>query len=378
MRIGHVVQSGILVENRRLVVKSPTFLLQRGDDVIVLFALVLVEIGGRNRIESGIDVADAGERKGGGLVWIVGNLELSLIRAQHQGDPRVIIQQLRHVAETLPLLGAVMNRVPGGRGVFDALLTGQVVPGEVIVERAAAAHEFDARLDQAVTASQDADAAAGRGVDAILGLNLDDTGRAHTELGGNGTGDKVDTVDEAAVDGLPKAADSLRQRHAVDAKLDVGMVVTNVDRTRSLGILRNARQREQDFVHRRIRPFAVFVDALLIDRVDRRSHLRRQRDLSVLEPRRRDCDSRNPRRFGDDECHIGRRICFNLHNLARGRCRRRAADDGVATRRNVGEPGNAAAVRRLFRDFLSGCVLQRNHDSGQEFSRSVFGGCADR
>ena len=66
LRIGHVVQLGILVEHRRLVVERPVLLLQRGDDVLILFALVLVEVGGRDRIEAGIDVADAGERKGGG------------------------------------------------------------------------------------------------------------------------------------------------------------------------------------------------------------------------------------------------------------------------------------------------------------------------
>ena len=57
---------------------------------MVLLALVLVEVSGRDRVEAGVEVADPGERKRGGLIRIVWNLIAALVGTQYHGDARVV------------------------------------------------------------------------------------------------------------------------------------------------------------------------------------------------------------------------------------------------------------------------------------------------
>ena len=180
-----------------------------------------------------------------------------------------------------------MNGVLGGRRVLDALLAGQVVAGEVVVERAAAAQELDARLDQAVATAKDADAAAGWGVDAVLGLNLDDAGGALPNCAGTAPVTKSMWSTKRLSTDWPKPlipsgrvtplmrnwtlACSSRTWIEPEA-LESCAMPGNVSRTSFIGVFA---------------PLPYSSMQLLIDGVDGRSDLRRQRDLRVLEPRRR-------------------------------------------------------------------------------------------
>jgi hypothetical protein len=89
--------------------------------------------------------------------------------------------------------------------------------------------------------------------------------------------------DEAGVDRLAEAGDALRQLHAVDAVLHVGVVVAHVDRAGALGVLAHARQAQQHFVERRVVALAQLVDHVGVDRVDGGADLRRQIDARALQ-----------------------------------------------------------------------------------------------
>ena len=112
-RVGDKVNAAVAREIGELHVGAIDRALQRGDPVIALLELVLVEIRG---IEGGDAVGGEVRHLAGG----VGYLVAAVGGAGHESEPRVGIEQGRDIAETPLLRGMVMNCVPVRRRYFPA------------------------------------------------------------------------------------------------------------------------------------------------------------------------------------------------------------------------------------------------------------------
>ena len=112
---------------------------------------------------------------------------------------------------------------------------------------------FEARLDGAAAAAVEADAAGiVEGIGA--GGDVDQADRAHAELGRQRAGDQRDGADQAGVQDAAEAGDAVGQHDAVDAELQVGVIVADVEEAARRGILRHAGRLQQHFLDRVLLP----------------------------------------------------------------------------------------------------------------------------
>src|SRR5208282_1670142 len=133
-RIRRIVQTVIACEIRNLPVKAVDRSLQRQHAVLRILELVLVE---QRRIEGG-DAKRAHDwrisEQPDGLARGVGNLKRAGRGSRDQAEPRIGVDERRHISEVFPLLREVMDRAVGGRRVLDALFGLQVTAGEKVLD----------------------------------------------------------------------------------------------------------------------------------------------------------------------------------------------------------------------------------------------------
>ena len=101
--------------------------------------------------------------------------------------------------------------------------------------------------------------------DAALGLDVDDAGRSQAILGGQCARDKLDRVRQARAQPavLSKQAHAFRQRHPVDAVLNVRVLVADVDRALGGGVLRDSGRLQQDLAQASVVTARLVLDYLL-------------------------------------------------------------------------------------------------------------------
>src|SRR5262249_37186682 len=113
----------------------------------------------------------------------VRNLKLVGRGAEHHGDARERIDQIRHVTERVALARVVVNR----RGTRGRRLDTEIVhterAGEEIAEVAFAAVQVGTGAQRLMAAAEYIDCAAVAGI-AVLRVNIDDAGRAVAVLRG--------------------------------------------------------------------------------------------------------------------------------------------------------------------------------------------------
>ena len=177
----------------------------------------------------GVEAVDAVNREARRLVATVRDLEVPDERAQDRADLARRVEQVFKVAEAVPLLGRVVDRVVWRR-LRDADVVLDVVAGEIVVEAPERAPVLRARLDPGVAAAVHADIPA-RPKSPALGLDVHDAGGAQAELGGQRAGDKLDRIGEAGAQAaaLAEQAHPIGQGDAVDAVLHVAVLVANVE-----------------------------------------------------------------------------------------------------------------------------------------------------
>src|SRR6516162_670598 len=115
-----------------------------------------------------------------------------------------------------------MDRIEKWRRVFDALVGLEVTAGEVIL------HAVEAWLDRLPTAEIIIDAA-GIVENVVAGGEVDETDGAQSVFGGKRADDQRSAADEPGVKDAAKTGNAVRQHHAVDAELHIGMIVTHVN-----------------------------------------------------------------------------------------------------------------------------------------------------
>ena len=76
--------------------------------------------------------------------------------------------------------------------------------------------------------------------------------RAQAELRRQRAGDQRNGADQAGVQNAAEAGDAVRQHHAVDAELHIGVIVADVEAAAGRGILRHAGRLQQHLLDRRI------------------------------------------------------------------------------------------------------------------------------
>src|SRR5262245_16879059 len=129
-------------------------LLLQGDDVVeVPLELALIEIGG-------IEVANA---KGSELWWLprsIGDLVVLDRNPTDRGETRGGSEQRRGVAEGTALLGLIVDRIDGGRGIFKAQISEEGAASEEIFRLPAGPAVLDAGRQCRAVATIDTDRAA--------------------------------------------------------------------------------------------------------------------------------------------------------------------------------------------------------------------------
>src|SRR5262249_59645406 len=89
---------------------------------------------------------------------------------------------------------------------------------------------FETRLDSFAAAKVIIDAA-GIVEDVAARGDVDEADRAQSVFGGQGARDKGQAADEIGVEDAAETADAVGQHHAVDAKLQIGVIIAHVKKT---------------------------------------------------------------------------------------------------------------------------------------------------
>ena len=216
-----------------------------GKDVeLVELALLLVEF-------CRIEVRDAERSESGSLAGIVGDLIIAIRNPAHEGEAALRVEQGGEIEESFLLRGVVVDGVIGRRRIFDADAAAEITSGHEILGLADRAAIFSRCREGAVAAAIDADATAV--VEGVgLGLDVEHAGGAQAVLGRQRAGNQRHAADDSGVDDLSESADAVRQHDAVDAILQVGVLVADVQVAARSRILRYARSLQQRLVERRI------------------------------------------------------------------------------------------------------------------------------
>ena len=200
------------------------------------------------------------------LPGIVGNLKGAVRHAAHEGQAAGGIEHGREIEKSLFLRRAVVNRFVRRCRIFYSQIVLQKAPGHEILGLSDRAAIFEARRDRAVAAAIDADAA-GVVEGVRLGLDVQHAGRAQAILRRQRAGEQRQAADDAGVEDLPERADAVGEHDAVDAILQIGVLVAHMQFAARGRILRDAGELQQHLVQRRVVALRQRLDGLMADLV---------------------------------------------------------------------------------------------------------------
>jgi hypothetical protein len=248
-----------------------------GDDV-ELVELVLVLIEPRR-----VEVRNAEGCEGRRLAGIVRDLECRIRHAAHEGEAALRIDPRREIEKALLLVGAVVDRIDRRRRVLDAEIVLQKAARQEILRLPGGAAIFHVGRDGAVAAAIDADhAGIVEGVG--LGGDVEHAGRPQAVLGRQCAGEQAEAPDDAGVEDLPECADAVGKHDAVDAILQIGVLVADMQVAARGRILRDAGELQHHLVERGIAPLRQRLDGLARERVGRGSAGRQKALARRVEP----------------------------------------------------------------------------------------------
>ena len=322
--VRRVVQTVIAREIGNLPVEAVDRPLQRQHAVLRVLELVLVE---HRRVERGDaerarDTAVQPDR----LPRTIGNLKRAGRGSRDQAEPRIGVDERRHIGEALLLLREVVDRAVGRERIFEAFLGLQVTPDEEVLDagkairtgqsagsgsrsyrRTGAAERaavLDRRRERSLTAAVKADLTAV--VENVgAGRDVDEADSAQAVFGRERAHDQGDTADPAGVENAAEAGQAVGQHHAIDAKLHVGVIVAHVKEPACGGVLRHPRGLQQDFLHRLVVAAGKRIDRRVGDDIGGRADGRVEIAAALIEgvglgvelrrrgDRRRRCGRRN-------------------------------------------------------------------------------------
>ena len=267
--VGRVMQTVIAREIGNLPVEAVDRSLQRQHAVLRVLELVLVE---HRRVERGHaerarDTAVQPDR----LPRTIGNLKRACRGSRDQAEPRIGVDERRHIGEAFLLLREVVDRAVGWERIFEAFLGLQITADEEVLDagkairtgqsagsgsrsyrRTGAAERaavLDRRGERSLTAAVKADLTAVV-EDVGAGGDVDEADGSQAVFGRQRAHDQRHAADPAGVENAAEAGQAVGQHDPVDTVLHVGMVVADVKEPACGGVLRHPRGLQQDFLHR--------------------------------------------------------------------------------------------------------------------------------
>ena len=156
----------------------------------------------------------------------------------------------------------IVDGVDVRRRVLEAQVGEEAAAGKEVFRAAACAAILDARCQHAAAAAVHADGSAGI-KRAAARLDVDDAGIAQSILRGKRAGDERKAADEAGVEDLAKAGNAIRDDDAIDAVLQVGVLIAHMQVATRGRIERDARSLQQDLIQRRVRSLGGGLDVLV-------------------------------------------------------------------------------------------------------------------
>ncbi len=321
------VQAVIAGEIRKLPVNAVDRSLHGQHGVLGILELVFLEL---RRTEGGAGLAKRAcdhRISDGSLSRVVRNLECGGESSGDQAEPRVRVNEGRQVSEALVLVGVVVDREIAACRILQSFIRCQIPSGEKILDAGEAVRAgqcfgsgsrcrhsrtgaaegtavLDRRRDRFLTAAVNADLAAI--VENIgAGRDVDQPDRPQAIFGRERADHQAETADPAGVKNAAEAGRAVGQHHAIDAELQIGVVVADVEEAAGRRILRDAGELQQDALDRCVVAAGKRVDrslgqsgrrradggeevaARLIERVGLGVELRRRRDRRRRSRRRR-------------------------------------------------------------------------------------------
>ncbi|MCY1170076.1 hypothetical protein D9M73_101350 [compost metagenome] len=278
-RIGRVTQAGIAREQRCLQRDGASIVQQAGEAEGGALVLPLIEGVAEEIADAADSIALAGRQAAG-----IGNLEALVGIAAHERHAIILVQRVVDIDEALILVGLIMQRGAATIDRLDPDIAVLVAAGDEIIGFARGAAIIEARLDRVVGATIKRHFAAI--FEAILGGDVDNARRAQPILRGQCAGAQIEPFDQPRAQRLPEYGDAFGQDRAVDAILQVVMVVAHVKL--AAAILHHARQLQQDLVELLIVPAGQSADRFAGDGVGRRTEAGLDRRARGIQPPRHD------------------------------------------------------------------------------------------
>ncbi|WP_409193021.1 hypothetical protein [Bradyrhizobium sp. RDM4] len=161
-----------------------------------------------------------------------------------------------------------MNRIDGRRRILDAEIVLEKAARQEVLGLADRSAIFDVGRDGAVAAAIDADDA--RIVEGVgLGLDVQHARGSQAILRRQRAGEEAEAADDAGVENLPERADAVRKHDAIDAILQIGVLVADMQVAARGRVLGDAGELQQHLVQRGIAPLRQRLDRLVRERVGR-------------------------------------------------------------------------------------------------------------
>src|SRR5205085_6484000 len=121
----------------------------------------------------------------------------------------------------------VVDRVAAAGGIFNPDAAVQITGRNVGAQFPSHVPELEARLDRVETSNVNGRFACLKGGSA-LGVDVDYTGVAKTELRRQRARDERDVIGETRFEFLPKTGNAFGQQHVVDPVLQIGVLAADV------------------------------------------------------------------------------------------------------------------------------------------------------
>ena len=138
----------------------------------------------------------------------------------------------------------------------------EAAAGEEVFGAATRAAIFDARRQHAAAAAVHANRSAGLKRTAAR-LDVDDAGVAESILSGKCAGDERQAADEAGVEDLAKARNTVRDDDAINPVLQVAVLIAYMQVATGGRVERDAWRLQEDLVQRRVRALGSRLDVLV-------------------------------------------------------------------------------------------------------------------
>src|SRR5882724_274931 len=218
--IGPKQDRAIKGKNRRLHVEIVDLLLIGENGICILLDLGLVE-------RSGIEFRSSHVDELWRLAGIIRNFEITVITAGQQYESAGVVDNVRRIPKHSILIGVVVDRISGTRWILDPDAVMQVTPGDVIIHLPRHTAVLKTRhncveasaIDRCIGLLENG---------AALRMDIDYARIAKSKLCRQRAGNERNVVREAGLQYLAKTRNTFRQKHVVDAVLQICMFAADM------------------------------------------------------------------------------------------------------------------------------------------------------